>query len=141
MSLKNGKLNISLGATHTLILEYNFIKIIDLSMANYKITVDKPQLVENQFIRLNLTEKNLKEFRIQTDAFPLTIRPAQDKDISNINNIQKTVKRLYINWKMPKTLRLIWPLIFDKNGILLYVHRYYDKKSVDNNGNFIIKIK
>lgn len=122
------------------IKDYKILKIGDnLEVNNYTYIVREPAIVDTEFFRVDLLN-HYKDLRVSEDDFPLTIRNAQKGDMSYINNIPKKVSRLYIDWKMPKELRTVWPLIFNKKGQLVYVLRYYDEKSKNSNNFFVVKI-
>lgn len=122
------------------IKDYKILKIGDnLEVNNYTYIVREPAIVDTEFFRVDLLN-HYKDLRVSEDDFPLTIRNAQKGDMSYINNIPKKVSRLYIDWKMPKELRTVWPLIFNKKGQLVYVLRYHDEKSKNSNNFFVVKI-
>lgn len=140
-ALKSNKPNVVLKLTKNtnLVKSYKFIKIVDnLNSYDYIYIVEKPCIVDTEQFTLNL-ENNVGHFRIKSDDFPLTIRPYKAGDLSFINNIKKKVARLYIDWKMPESLRKKWPLIFNHNSELIYIIRYYDESSLTADKDFIVK--
>lgn len=141
-ALKTNNPNIRIPITKNkfFIKDYKILKIGDnLEVNNYTYIVREPAIVENEFFRVDLLN-HYKDLRVLEDDFPLTIRAVQKGDMSYINNIPKKVSRLYIDWKMPKELRTVWPLIFNKKGKLVYVLRYRDEKSKNSNNFFVVKI-
>lgn len=141
-ALKTNNPNIRIPITKNkfFIKDYKILKIGDnLEVNNYTYIVREPAIVENEFFRVDLLN-HYKDLRVSEDDFPLTIRAVQKGDMSYINNIPKKVSRLYIDWKMPKELRTMWPLIFNKKGKLVYVLRYRDEKSKNSNNFFVVKI-
>lgn len=141
-ALKTNNPNIRIPITKNkfFIKDYKILKIGDnLEVNNYTYIVREPAIVENEFFRVDLLN-HYKDLRVSEDDFPLTIRAVQKGDMSYINNIPKKVSRLYIDWKMPKELRTVWPLIFNKKGKLVYVLRYRDEKSKNSNNFFVVKI-
>lgn len=141
-ALKTNNPNIRIPITKNkfFIKDYKILKIGDnLEVNNYTYIVSEPAIVENEFFRVDLLN-HYKDLRVSEDDFPLTIRAVQKGDMSYINNIPKKVSRLYIDWKMPKELRTMWPLIFNKKGKLVYVLRYRDEKSKNSNNFFVVKI-
>ena len=141
-ALKTNNPNIRIPITKNkfFIKDYKILKIGDnLEVNNYTYIVREPAMVENEFFRVDLLN-HYKDLRVSEDDFPLTIRAVQKGDMSYINNIPKKVSRLYIDWKMPKELRTMWPLIFNKKGKLVYVLRYRDEKSKNSNNFFVVKI-
>lgn len=140
-ALKQNKPNvfISVSKAHRLIREYDLLKICEkIVEGDYKYIMSEPSRLETPYFTIDLS-KDLQRFHITKEDFPLTIRPVKCGDLSYINNIKKKVSRLYIDWKMPQELRSIWPLIFNKQDKLVYVHRYYGRFSVNDNKDFVVK--
>lgn len=67
---------------------------------------------------------DLSRYNITSDSYPLTIRSAKKDDYYQIKSYMKKVSRLFIDMKLPKHLRRIWPLIVDKSGKIIYIPRY-----------------
>lgn len=136
----NPNIRIPITKNKFFIKDYKILKIGDnLEVNNYTYIVREPAIVDTEFFRADLLN-HYKDLRVSEDDFPLTIRNVQKGDMSYINNIPKKVSRLYIDWKMPKELRIMWPLIFNKEGKLVYVLRYHDEKSKNSNNFFVVKI-
>ena len=139
LNTKQPNISIKLGTNKCIIREYNKLKIVNnLANTQYVFTMGKPGQLNTEYFWIDLKD-DYAQFRLTLDDFPITIRPALSGDLSYINGIKKKVKRLYIDWKMPMYLRKIWPLIFNKNGELVYVIRYYDENSLNSNKDFIVK--
>lgn len=66
------------------------------------------------------------------------IKPVDKKDKLIISNkYQKTVNRLFIDWKMPLHLREVRPGIYDKDKNLIYTPRYREDYKIDENSLLI----
>lgn len=77
---------------------------------------------------------DLSKYKINSESYPITIRTALSSDTYTISGFRKKVSRLFIDMKMPKHYRLIWPLIVDCKGETIYIPRYrYDFKSEAKN--------
>lgn len=140
-ALKHDKPNVvvQVSKSKKLIREYNLLKISEkIEGVDYKYIMSEPSRLDTPYFSIDLS-KDLHRFHITIDDFPLTIRPVKPGDRSYINNIKKKVSRLYIDWKMPRELRSIWPLIFNKQDELVYVHRYYGRFSATDNKDFVVK--
>ena len=61
---------------------------------------------------------------IEKDEYPLTITNASMDEIYVIDGYQKKISRVYIDMKMPRHIRLIWPVIKNKDGVIIYIPRY-----------------
>lgn len=80
----------------------------------YSYTIDYPVEEKNykEFsVSLSGNEKDL--ISVNKDAFPITIRNARTSD--------KKVNKLFKNKKIPLLKRRSWPIIVDKNGVVILV--------------------
>ena len=78
---------------------------------------------------------------ISKDDYPLIIRNAKEDDVVLINDYKVTVRRLFIDWKMPKSVRTFWPIILNKRNQVVYFPRYQKDFVIDKDSNFYVKIK
>ena len=56
-----------------------------------------------------------------------------------INGYKVKANRLFIDWKMPLSLRKRWPVIKDKNGNIIYIPRYQKDFKKNESLNFYVK--
>ncbi len=107
---------------------------------NYNYKVDTPQIIDNNYFFMDLT-KDTTKLNIFEYSYPLTIRTFLPGDVIKFGKIHKSVRRIFINKKIPIDERKRWPLIVDKNGNIIYIP--LQKKVVSNNieSNPIIVIK
>lgn len=134
ISSKEGNHIIKLDDDYYLFKEYDCLKMVKRSMFNYKIEVNEPCIVENQFVYFNLIKEPSK-FYIKKDSYPLVIEIAKGDDKVKIGKITKTVNRLWIDEKIPLSQRLYWPKIVNNKGEIIFVPR----QSNDVNGLYIVK--
>lgn len=85
---------------------------------------------QNEFIQIDFRD-GAKDRGIKNANEELILKNISPNDNYFINNYSKSVKRLFIDWKMPLFLRKVWPGIYDTNGKLLYIPRYR-KTFIDN---------
>lgn len=78
---------------------------------------------KNQFVDYNL-EGDLSKFGLSMDDFPLIIRTSKKGDKYQVKDYIKPINRLFIDMKMPKHIRLIWPILTNNKGEIIYVPRY-----------------
>lgn len=76
---------------------------------------------------------------IKDDDYPLTICPAKKDEEYFINGYKVSIRRLFIDFKMPLHLRKVWPVIKNKDGKIIYIPRYREKY-IDNHKS-VFKIK
>jgi len=58
---------------------------------------------------------------LQEDDFPITIRNAQAGDVIQLRFGRKKLNRWFIDRKIPKKERKIWPVVTNKDGIVILV--------------------
>ena len=73
--------------------------------------------------------------------YPLTVRNATAKDTIMISGHPVEVRRLFIDWKMPMTMRKYWPVIINKKGEIIYIPRYQKDFQKEDSPCFYVKLK
>lgn len=106
---------------------------------NFYYEIKEPSEFDCDFFYLNFT-KNYTNRNVKKSDYPIVIRNASKNDAMVIKNYKTTMRRQFINWKMPQELRGRWPVILDKNGKLIYVPKYSKDFVTDSNTNFFVKI-
>ena len=71
--------------------------------------------------------------------YPLTIRRANLNDVVKIKDYNVKVRRLFIDWKMPTSLRNRWPVIVNCHGEIIYIPRYQKDFDINTSLNFYVK--
>ena len=106
---------------------------------DYFYDLTEPGILDTPYFYLDFTvdssNRNVKE-----DDYPITIRNAQKDDEYEISGYKKELRRLFIDWKMPESIRNRWPIIVNKDGIIVYVPRYQKDFVPEENCNFFVKI-
>lgn len=105
---------------------------------SYLVIIDKPQEFECEFFYLDF-RGDASNRNVKSDDYPLTIRTAQSGDRYDIKGYSCSVRRLFIDWKMPLFLRDRWPLIINKDGEIIYIPRYQKDFTKSENLNFYVK--
>ena len=99
----------------------------------------EPGILDTPYFFLDFTvdssNRNVKE-----DDYPLIIRNAHKDDEYEISGYKKELRRLFIDWKMPESARNRWPIIVNKDGIIVYVPRYQKDFVPEENCNFFVKL-
>ena len=105
---------------------------------DYSFVLNGPSLLDTAYFYLDFTEdasnRNVKE-----SDYPLTIRTAKGYDTYKIKDYEAKLRRLFIDWKMPVHYRKRWPVIVNKDGVIIYVPRYQKDFVPDENCNFYVK--
>ena len=123
-----------------------FVKSYDLAEikmlpkeTNYAFIIDKPCKFECEYFVLDFT-KDTSNRNVCEQDYPLMIRNASKDDKVKIKNYYVSMRREFINWKMPSDLRSKWPVILNKNNEIIYVPRYNVNFKPDLNTNFYVKL-
>ena len=98
-----------------------------------------PTIIDNEYIYFDLT-KDVTGRNIHDYDYPLIIRAARKDDIYKIKDYETSVRRLFIDWKMPSSLRDRWPVVLDKNSNIIYIPRYQKDFTIDDSSDFYVKI-
>lgn len=105
----------------------------------YQHIISSPIDYETPQFRVNLSNKDAKP-HFSLSEYPLCITPAKAGDRYTVAGYQKVINRMYIDMKMPRHLRLIWPIVKNKDGRVLYVPRYRKDYTSQANDLFFIKL-
>lgn len=111
---------------------------LSLPSNDYSFILNSPSVLETDYFFADF-RGDVSNRHIQASDFPLTIRNAQKNDEIAIKGYSVSLRRLFIDWKMPVELRKRWPVILNKEGKLLYVPRYQSNFAVTKNINFYVK--
>jgi len=124
-----------------IVKEYDDVRFALMpSDTNYAYKVEKRSVIETPYFYFDSTG-NTENRNVADKDFPLTIRTYKNEDSYSINGYSVDVKRLFIDWKMPLSVRKIWPIIVSQNGTIIYIPRYRKSFSLTKQCNFFVKIK
>ena len=103
-------------------LDYDEVYIVNAAkVVSYKFEVS--QKGKNDFIEIDFSngaeDRGIKELPPKFVA-----KNCSKNDSLIIKDYCSSIRRLFIDWKMPLFLREIWPGIYDENNQLIYVPRY-----------------
>lgn len=130
---------VTLGTKWAFVRQYDFLSLTLLKKIEpYFYLIKQPCPFECSYFTVDFSEGYLKDF-IPLEAYPLTLRPAQSGDRIRVGKMIKRVNRLYIDWKLPVSLRKIWPVVVDKNGVPIYIPRFQKDTRFPRQSNFEIK--
>lgn len=100
------------------------VAFIDINeYQSYSYTLNEPILLITKLFAAKFNDLNAKPY-ISIDAYPLTITTAGKDDVYKIKDYEKKVSRLYIDMKLPRHYRYIWPVVKNKDGEIIYIPRY-----------------
>ena len=132
--------NISVPIRLNLVFRKSYGKVEFVRLINYKYQyrIDKPTIFDCEQFYLDFTGDTSNR-NVKLEDYPLTIRTYRPGDKYMIKNYLVSVRRLFIDWKMPLTKRETWPLIVNKDGKIIYIPRYRDDFKVTEDLNFYVK--
>lgn len=114
------------------------IKALPLGTSFYYV-IEKPSAFDCEYFALDFTKES-KNRNVKFDDYPIVIRNASKKDEMIIKNYSTSLRRQFINWKMPKELRERWPIILNCKNEIIYVPKYDPNFKADSSANFYVKI-
>ena len=121
--------------------EYDTLSIQeDVEQADYEFVLNEPDVLDTEYFYLDFT-KDSSNRNVSLPDYPITIRNAKNDDLIEIQDFSKELRRMFIDWKMPVSLRNRWPVILNKDGKIIYVPRYLKDFVITPDCNFYIKIK
>lgn len=106
---------------------------------NFNYILERPGQLDTPYFCLDFTGDTSNR-NVGSIDYPLTIRNARPSDQYGIKEYSKTLRRLFIDWKMPNNLRKRWPVIVNREGRIIYVPRYKNDFVSDLKLNFYVKI-
>lgn len=138
--LLSDKPNVSLTVDELcFVKEYDSFSIKEDSPAcDYEYELKEPGKLDTPYFSLDFTQNQARR-NVSPDDYPLTIRNARPNDAFRIKDYEKELRRLFIDWKMPVSLRNRWPVIINKEGVIVYVPRYQKDFLAAKDENFIVK--
>ena len=116
----------------------SFQLIFDKEVPDYSFVLEAPGKLDNEYFYLDFTGDTANR-HVSLDDYPLTIRNAKPEDEYLVSDYTKQLRRLFIDWKMPVTLRKRWPVIVNKDGKIVYVPRYQKDFVIEKDCNFYVK--
>lgn len=116
--------------------QFGFKEFSNVDDFNY--VLEGPQILDTEYFYLDFTNDATNR-NVHIDDYPITIRNATANDSYLIKDYYKSLRRLFIDWKMPFSLRSRWPVIVNKDGLIIYVPRYQKNFVPDKNCNFYVK--
>ena len=139
--LLSDKPNVSLTVDELCFLkEYDTFTIKeDVPACDFEYELKEPGVLDTPYFSLDFTGDTSNR-NVFPDDYPLIIRNARPDDAYKIKDYEKELRRLFIDWKMPVSLRSRWPIIINKDGIIVYVPRYQKDFVPDEKYNFTVKL-
>ena len=125
-----------------LIKEYGYFEFSSKKpdAQNYSYNLAKPGVLDTDYFYLDFSENSFNR-NVSKNDYPLTIRNIHKDDEIVIKGYVTEARRLLIDWKVPYRLRLIWPVIINKDNKCIYIPRYQKDFVPEEGCNFYVKLK
>ena len=139
-NLKRVEGNAEIPVHHGIVLRrsYSQIEFVKPGSIRYSFIVSKPMKLDTEYFYLDF-RKDASDRNVFNEDYPLTIRNYRSGDKYVIRNYLVSVRRLFIDWKMPLSLRQRWPIILNNEGKIIYIPRYKKDFVITKNVNFYVK--
>lgn len=138
---RNPNVSIKLKDDIHLVKEYEKLWIKSEDFENYSYVLEMFEELKTPYFEISLNGKNMEGIAVLKEDYPLTIRPYKNDDYIEIKDGHKSVRRLYIDKKIPASLRKTLPILLNKDGKILLIPSLYKevkRKSLQSNF-FMIK--
>lgn len=138
---RNPNVSINLKDDVHLVKEYEKLWIKSEDFENYSYVLEMFEELKTPYFEISLNGKNMEGIAVLNEDYPLTIRPYKNDDYIEIKDGHKSVRRLYIDKKIPASLRKTLPILLNKDGKILLIPSLYKevkRKSLQSNF-FMIK--
>ena len=138
LSIPSGNISVPIGLNLVFRKSYKRVEFVRLINYKYQYVIEKPTIFDCEQFFLDFSGDTSNR-NVTLEDYPLTIRTYHPGDKYMIKNYLVSVRRLFIDWKMPLTKRETWPIIVNKDGKIIYIPRYSDDFKVTENLNFYVK--
>ena len=135
---KTGNIDIPIRRGVILRKSYSTLEVLSPKKISYSYIINQPSIFDSEYFHLDFT-KDTSNRNISLDDYPLTIRNYRHGDRYSIKNYSVPVRRLFIDWKMPLSLRQKWPIILNKDNKIIYIPRYQKDFVPTEETNFYVK--
>lgn len=138
--LLNNKGNVDVPVRNGVVIRRSYSKVecIKASSNDYSFVIEKPMEFDCGYFHLDFTNDSTNR-NVHLDDYPLTIRNYRKGDKYSIKDYEVQVRRLFIDWKMPLSLRKRWPIILNRDNKIIYIPRYQKDFVPTDNCNFYVK--
>jgi tRNA(Ile)-lysidine synthase len=128
-----------LRGNYWLVRSYDQLEVIYFSgESHYAYLYSKPTRDDTPYFFMDFTSGSHRDL-IQEDDYPITLRNPLPGDSILINGTPRLLRRLFIDWKLPRHRRLMWPVIVNRHGTIKFVPRYQKDFVVSSKSVFYVK--
>lgn len=105
--------------------EYGFLHVEDLREIEYCYYLNKGEYLSTEYFSIVKSGDNKSGIYINDDEYPVMIRNYRDGDEIILENGHKKLRRWFIDKKTPLSKRKTIPLLFTKQGRLIFIPSLY----------------
>lgn len=87
----------------------------------YSYVLDKLEIMETDYFKVSENGKSTEAVTLSEDDFPLTIRNAMQGDAISLRFGTKKIHRWFIDRKIPRYQRKIWPVVLNRHHEVILV--------------------
>jgi len=140
---KEGSKVLRINQEYELIKEYSKIRInYKKEVENYCFVVNKGEEIKNDIFQISKNGNYKCEIGAYDEDFPLIVRNYMPGDKIRLKGGTKKINRIFIDKKVPSPLRKIYPVVLNKEGIVIFLPKFYkdlERKSLQT-GLFMIQL-
>ena len=112
---------IELDDEYSLVKEYNLIKKMKIYDVNYEYKIEGLEYLDTEYFYVSDVGDGKHRLLVNHSDFPLTIRNAREDDVVYMKHGTKKINRIFIDSKVGIESRKKWPVVVNKDGIILLV--------------------
>lgn len=101
--------------------EYGKLCVDTIEDVAYAYTYDQIQYAQTPYFRICATGSSVEAVTLSETDFPITIRNAKKGDQIQLRFGTKKLNRWFIDRKIPKKERKVWPVVVNKDGNVILV--------------------
>ena len=109
---------------------------------NYSFIINEGEEFENDIFRISKNGNYKCEIGAYKEDFPLIVRNYLPGDKIRLKEGNKKISRIFIDKKVPSHIRNIYPVVLNKDGVVIFVPKFYkdlERKSLQS-GLFMIQL-
>lgn len=138
-----GSKSFSINRDYELVKEYSKLKInYKKKVIDYSFEINVDDEMENDIFRVSKSGNYKCEIGAYKEDFPLLVRNYRPGDKIRLKDGNKKVSRIFIDKKVPSTIRNNYPVVLNKDGIVIFVPKFYkdyERKSLQT-GLFMVQL-
>lgn len=138
-----GSKSFSINRDYELVKEYSKLRInYKKKVIDYSFEINIDDEMENDIFRVSKSGNYKCEIGAYKEDFPLLVRNYRPGDKIRLKDGNKKVSRIFIDKKVPSTIRNNYPVVLNKDGIVIFVPKFYkdyERKSLQT-GLFMVQL-